>query len=440
MKQWFSHTLRVCGLAALALLPTMHVDAVLASVKSLGMAGVGVAFPQDSLSSVFNPALGVDIGNRIDVGGIWVQTHGQMDIVGNSPVTLAPGLTIPSNNGRYKANRHNNIVSPDLGINYMVCGSCDFSIGLILYNKDYLQVGYDRGIPLFGGPSAVNPLGTGSRVGLEGIQEAISAVSSMRFDNHAFGIAVQLGIQRFKVRGVENFDRALFSQAPSHVTNRNGDYSYGLGVVLGYTWQPMQGFRLGLAYESRTHMTRLHNYSGFLENKGRLDYPERWSAGVDIELMPCLNFDVDFQWVRRKGVGSLGNNAPPTFASLANNKLGSKGGPGFGWKNQPFVRTGLAYQLPQYDLVLRTGYRWTQQPIHSADTIVNALTLDLVENVFCVGATWTPVCGNEISVFYGHGFRKKLHGTKQLEGPLGGGVANIQSSVDVAGLEYGILF
>ena len=421
MKQWFGITLKLCGLAALALLPTMHLDAVLVSVKSLGMAGTGIAFAQDSLSSALNPALSVDIGNRMDVGATWLGSRGQTEITGN----LVPGV-----NGVYKANRHNNIVSPEFGVNHMVCGSCDFSVGLMAYNKDYLQTGYNR-------PLAI--LGT-SRLGLEAIQETAAAVAAMRFDCHAFGIALQLNAQRFKVRGIENFDNAIFSTAPSHVTNRNGDYSFGVGVVLGYTWQPLPGFTLGLAYEPRTHMTRLHNYSGFLENHGRLDYPERYSAGINAEVMPCLNASLDFQWVRRKSVGSLGNSIPSQLAGIVANKLGNKGGPGFAWRDQPFVRFGLAYELPCYNLVLRTGYRWTRQPIRSQKTFVNGLTLDLIESVATVGATWSPICGNEISFFYAHGFKKKLHGSEAIPNAIGGGLANIQNQVNLAGLAYGVMF
>lgn len=426
MKQWFGKTLQLCGLAALALFPAMHLDAVVASVKALGMAGTGVAFPQDALSTVFNPALGVDIGDRMDIGATWVQSKGRAEISGN----LLPGI-----DGVYKSSRHRNIVDPEFGLNYMVCGSCDFSLGLIAYNKDYLQTGYDRRLPI---------LGT-SRLGMEVIQEAVAGVMAMRFDCHAFGVALQFGAQRFKVRGIENFDNAVFSTAPTHVTNRNGDYSFGVGVVLGYTWQPMPGFMLGLAYEPRTHMTRLHSYSGFLENHGRLDLPERYSAGVSLEVMPCLNAALDFQWVRRHSIGSLGNDIPPTLFGITRNRLGGKGGPGFNWRDQPFVRFGLAYEIPCYDLVLRTGFRWTRQPIHSKDTFVNALTLDLVENVFTVGATWTPYCGTELSFFYGHGFNKKLRGTQVISPGLppvglGGGLVKIENSMNAVGIAYGVMF
>lgn len=426
MKRWFDKTLKLCGLAMIALLPAMPLSAVLVSIKSLGMAGVGVAFPQDALSSALNPALSVDIGNRLDVGATWLRSDGQTEITGN----ILPGI-----NGVYESNRHRNIVSPEFGVNYMVNGSCDFSVGVIVYNKDYLQTDYDRRIPI---------LGT-SRLGLEAIQEAVAGIMAVRFDCHAFGIALQLGAQRFKVRGIENFDNPIFSTAPGHVTNRNGDYSFGVGVVLGYTWQPMPGFMLGLAYEPRTHMSRLHNYSGFLENHGRLDLPERYSAGISAEVLPCLTAGLDFQWVRRASIGSLGNDIPPTIGGIALNRLGSKGGPGFHWRDQPFVRVGLAYELPCYNLVLRTGYRWTRQPIRKENTFVNGLTLDLVQSVFTVGATWSPWCGTELSFFYGHGWTKKLNGTQAISPGippfgLGGGFANIQNSINVAGIAYGLMF
>ena len=51
----------------LSLAPT-NVEALLASVKTTGMAATGVAYPQDSLATAFNPAGMADVGDRIDMG------------------------------------------------------------------------------------------------------------------------------------------------------------------------------------------------------------------------------------------------------------------------------------------------------------------------------------------------------------------------------------
>lgn len=434
MKQWFGKALQICGFTVLALLPAAQCDAVLVSVKALGMADAGIAYPQDSLASALNPALGVDVGNRLDIGATWLQQNGEATIYGNTFTngTFPPGA---GTNGTHHSSHHRNTVTPDFGVNVMVCGSCDFSVGVVAYNKGYVQSDYSHPVPIFGT----------SRPGIESIQEVVAPCAALRFDCHQIGIALQLCGQRFKARGIENFDRAAVSVAPSHVTNRNADHSFGLGVVFGYAWHAYPGVTIGLTYEPKTHMSRLHSYSGFLENGGRLDYPERFGAGLGLDLMCNLHAALDFQWIRWKSVGSLGNKAPSRVLDLVSNRLGSKGGPGFGWRDQPFVRFGLDYDLCDYGVTVRAGYRWSRAPIRSNVTTVNALTLDIVENVFTVGASWAPCNNNEISVFYGHGFNKKIKGTQSIDPAappvgLGGGYVDLENSLNAAGISWGVTF
>ena len=56
------------GLLASLCMTSTSADAVLASVKTTGMAQTGISYPQDALAAAFNPAGAAWVGNRFDLG------------------------------------------------------------------------------------------------------------------------------------------------------------------------------------------------------------------------------------------------------------------------------------------------------------------------------------------------------------------------------------
>ena len=75
-------------------------------VKSQGMAGVGIALPQDGLAAATNPAGTAFVGDRLDLGLVWFRPSRGAEISGN-------GLNTPmgptSLDGSYDGNE-----SPEL--------------------------------------------------------------------------------------------------------------------------------------------------------------------------------------------------------------------------------------------------------------------------------------------------------------------------------------
>lgn len=416
----------ICFYAIGALLlgcPAMDLSAIFASVKAMGMGGTAIADPQDALSAAWNPANSVLVGNRLDVGFTWLQTDGRSEIVGN-----AFGL-----DGVYQSSRDRNSIHPDFGVNVRVCGSCDFTVGLIAYNKGYIQTDYESPILLVGT----------TRPGLELYQVAVSPIAAVRFDAHSIGVALQLAGQRFKVRGFELFDNSLLSVDPGDVTNRNTSYSYGIGCVVGYSVLIGPGIRFGLAYEPRTWMGDVEKYEGFLEHHGRLHWPERYSAGMGLDFLPCLpelHINMDFQFIRWSSVSALGNHQPVTLDEFETNPLASGHGPGFGWKDQPFVRFGMSYDIPERGLTLRTGYRWCKSPLSRHATWFNLATLDTIENLFTAGFTWGVASNAELSGFYAYGCRHRIPDNQGIDPDLGGGFLNLTNSYNTAGLAFGVRF
>lgn len=419
MRQWIQKTLQFCGVAALLAAPVGQAEAI-SSIKALGMAAASTAYPQDALAASYNPAGIVDVGNRVDAGLVWEHTRGSFTIEGSLLGTV---------NGTYKSNRHNDYYDPEFGVNVMVCDSCDFALSLVGYNKGHLQTGYNRNLPIAGT----------SKLGLEVIQEIIAPTAALRFDCHSFGVSLQLAGQRFKASGLEGFDNALFSVSPTHVTNRNNDYAWGVGVVVGWLWHAYEGVSVGFTYEPRTKMGRFKNYSGLLAKHGRLDLPERFKGGVALDFCDWAHVCFDVEYVHWKKVRALADDFPPTFAGIAANKLGTNHGPGFHWRDQWFFRVGADMRVMD-DLVVRLGYRHTNTPVRRGAVLINILTLETVENAITTGLTWTPWCGTELSGMYAYGFRHGVRGNQTIDPAAGGGLPRITNQIQLVGISIGQYF
>ncbi len=403
-------------------------DAVLASVKATGMAGTAVAYPQDTLSGAFNPAGLADVGNRWDLGIFAVRYNGQSKVTGN---------TIPGVNGTFNGFRTFGgewQFSPDVGVNkeFCLCDDWNMTFGVIGYNRNYIKTRYHDSFVL---------LGT-SKLKLEYVNEQISPIWTVKFcDKYAFGVSLDFLVQRLKVSGVQNFDNVIFSAHPNHVTNRRYAYSYGVGVTIGGRVQISPVLSVGLAYHPETHMSRFKKYRGFLADRGKFNIPHRILGGIAWRFMHCATLAFDVEHVGWNKIKALNNNL---LHSGTLELLGSQNGPGFGWKSQTFYRVGVDYDICE-SLTVRGGYRYARTPVRSSQTVVNQLSLETVQSVLTLGATWCLNACSEVSFMYAHGFNHKVRGhhsiPESVNGiPFGGGEADLRQHLDVVGLSWGQTF
>ncbi len=74
--------------------------------------------------------------------------------------------------------------------------------------------------------------------------------------------------------------------------------------------------------------------------------------------------------------------------------------PGFGWRDQYVVKTGIQYEATSYS-TLRLGYRHEWLPLrnHTTNTALNVFNLQTVADYITAGITCAAICDSEISAF-----------------------------------------
>ena len=338
-------------------------------MKAKGMAGVGIALPQDSLAAATNPAGMVMVGDRLDVGVDWFRPIRDSEIVGS----LAPGV-----NGDYNGSDQKNFFVPEFGYNKML--GWNMSLGVSVYGNGGMNTNYKNGIPLFDG---VPPI---ARAGVDLSQLFIAPTFAYKINkNHAVGISLNLAYQRFKAYGLQNFTAPGFSVSSADVTNNGYDSSTGWGIKIGYTGNLTDAVTVGATYQSRTRMGKFSDYKGLFAEKGDFDIPENYGIGIAVKATPKLTLAADVQQINYGDIDAVSNKVDCFFAGLC--QLGANNGPGFGWRDMTVFKLGVSYAYSQ-SLTLRGGFSTTNQPIQKSQTLFNMLAPGVIENHLTLGATW----------------------------------------------------
>lgn len=415
MKLRVFRSLLLAGVA-IASLQSNVAEALLAGVKTTGMAATSVAYPVDCLVGAYNPAGISAIGSRWDSGISWIQTYQRINIHDLPDYSTTPGWSgLPTNpstlNGSRDGAKTPNAWIPEGGIvkNWgSLFGCCDFefSTGFLVYNRNDLKTTYGRPFELFGT----------SPTGLDFVHETASLVLSARWcQMHSIGIAINYNIQRLKVDGLQTFADDTFSIEPTHSTNRGYNYSNGVGVIIGYLFE-WNCLKAGVAWQPQTTMRKFDKYDGFVADHGMFDLPQRYTAGISYRFFNCLAVAFDWEHIDWTDIPQLAN---PTFPNLdlgvtdPDYKLGAKNGAGFGWKDQNFFRVGVEYTINPC-FTVRAGFRHAATPIQPEFTAVNILTLDCMENVVTFGGTWKVNACNELSFFWAQGITKEVKGKNSI--------------------------
>ncbi|HDR9501105.1 MULTISPECIES: OmpP1/FadL family transporter [Burkholderia cepacia complex] len=329
---------------------------------TLGMGGVTIANPEDSLVGASNPAGMAFVGNKWD-----------LDLAvfdGSSTSTyLLPSNVI-----------HQRILTavPNFGFNYQFAQRWSVGISSIAGGAG---VNYDTAaFPLPGAPRAKNAIA------------AARIVNSWTYkptDDLSLGVGLVLGYQNVKTEGlILPQSNGALAIAPSHGFAQ----AFGYGASAGVLWRANDWLTLGASYMSKTHMGRPHGYSQDLLGSvgGHMDLPE--SFGVGFAVHPTSTVTIAGDWKQIRWADSR------AFKEL------------FGWKNQNVVRGGVSWQATPL-LTLRAGVSRASELIGTDDVARNVYGPGINTLAYTVGASYDWKDVGRFSFAFEYDPQKKLVGT-----------------------------
>lgn len=385
-------------------------------VKSLGMAGVAYALPQDSLVAASNPAGLTAIGNRLDLGVTWFKPERGAEYHGND---LGYGYSI---DGKYDGNDPESFLLPEFGYSRQFNEQLTF--GLAIYGNGGMNTDYDHN------PFAM--YGSKGELGVDLAQIFVTPSLAWQInEQHSLGIGINYAWQRFKAKGLSAFES--MSIDPAHVSNQGYDHGDGWGVRLGWLGQITEQLSIGASWSSKIRMDKFDQYRGLFADYGSFDIPENYGIGLAFKATPKLTLAFDLQEIRYDKVRAISS---PVSLLFAGNPLGSEHGPNFGWEDIRVYKLGASYEVDK-QLTLRAGYSKADQALDKGETFFNTVAPGVIREHLTFGASWTLDSGNEISLFYAHAFKEKLKGNNAIPSAFGGGEVDLEMQQDSLGIAFG---
>jgi long-chain fatty acid transport protein len=376
--------------------------------KAKGMAGAGVALPQDGMAAATNPAGMVLVGNRVDFG---------LEI-------FRPDREANLGAGWFEGNEASTFFIPEFGYNQMM--NDRMSWGVSVFGNGGMNTEYASG------PYS----SVGAHTGVDLAQLFIAPTFSMKIDDmHSVGVSLNLAYQRFKAYGMDNFAGFTTSMTTTNLTDLDYDTSTGVGIKLGWIGKMSDALTMGATYQSKTRMSKFDKYKELFAEQGDFDIPAHFAVGMAFKATPEATIALDIQRINYSDVASISNR---NNMNWANTKLGDNDGKGFAWDDMTVVKLGLSYQYNK-DLVLRAGWNHGGQPIPNDNTPFNVVAPAVVEDHLTLGATMTLANGAELSGYYMHAFENDVLGTTTgTPNTIGNG--DLKMSQNAVGVAYGWKF
>ncbi len=343
-------------------------------MKAKGMGGASTAMAHDSIGGATNPASMVWVGSRFDLG---------LDVFMPRRESERSGAAGPAAglNGRSESG-NNQFYVPELGYNQML--GTDMSLGVSVYGNGGMNTTYPQGAYACTAAGPVNNMLCGSgELGVDLSQLIIAPTFAYKLNaQHAVGVSLLLGYQRFKANGLQAFDTPTNSTAPGSVTNNGYDSSTGYGLRVGYQGRITEAFTIGAAYAPKMNMGRFDKYKGLFAEAGDFDIPSHYSIGVAFRPAPAWTIAFDAGRINYSDVAAVNNPSSPPVA-----QLGAANGQGFGWKDIDVFKLGVAWSLSDA-FTVRAGYNKGDNPINSNDVTFNILAPGVMTDHYTAGFTW----------------------------------------------------
>lgn len=410
--------------------------------KMNAVGGAAIALPQDALAGGINPATIAYVPTRFDIGGDFFQ-----------PQVSARLGDLHQDSHASHSEDFSFFIIPNLGFTYVP------DTGRLAYGFSFVPVGgggsrYEQNLYNANSQPNPSPDQVNKPVGVNLVVAHMNPTIALRLsDTQTVGASLVIGVQMFRAIGLGYF--TTFSQqfedtgSSPGLTDNGNDWSYGLGLRLGWMGEFFDGrLRLGATGSTRVDMARFEKYEDLFAEQGNLDTPGSAGVGLAVKPFDSLTIALDVMRIFYSGVKSISNNGPgitgPTLfeTSKAVNGIGADAGLGFGWDDTWVVKLGAVYNLSR-QFAFRAGWNYGESPIREESQLLfNIVAPATVQHHFTVGATyrlkeegWFGIKDQELSAVYQYAFRYTQSGPTYV-----GDTADIQMRQNVFGMEYGAYF
>lgn len=378
------------------------------STKTNGLAGAGVALPQDAMAAATNPAGMVTVGSRIDLGAALFSPRREYTVTGMPSGFPGTFGLVPENvesDSEY-------FLIPHFGWNKMLDSQSSF--GVSVYGNGGMNTDYPSSAGGGMGTFFGGMVGGKAGAGVDLMQLFIAPTYSRKFgENASWGISPILAYQRFEATGLAAFGAFGFSSDANSLTDNGHDDSYGGGVKLGIQGEVIPGLNLAASYQSRIYMTELDDYKGLFAEQGDFDIPATATIGLAWNVTPTSTVVFDVQHIWYSDIDSIAN---PLLPNLQTAQLGDDNGAGFGWDDMTIYKIGYQWQSsPEW--TWRAGFSYGEQPISESEVLFNILAPGVMERHFTFGFTKQMGKDNELSLAAMYAPKKSVKGANPLEAP-----------------------
>lgn len=406
--------------------------------KNKGMAGAGLALPEEAMSVANNPASALHAEGKYSLG-IAVfsplrhyETSASMYNGQGNSFTIGPNSIDSDNNYFY---------IPHMAGVWKIDDVSAWSAAF--YGRGGMNTTWNGGTATFDpdgpGPAPVMKLpgtyggGIAGGNGAAGVDlnQAFLEIAYARMFGEKFTAGVSLvGVaQVFAARGLsafagytETFAASGGTVMPDSLTNNGHDQSYGLGVKLGIHWDWTDSLTFAASYQPKIGMSKLSDYSDLFADSGNMDIPADLKVGLTFRPQESFAISFDLEKIWYNDVVSVGNLFEnlfycPTANPMATDVsycLGGRNGAGFGWQDMTIYKVGGQWTAGN-DWTWRAGYSHGKQPIPDSEVLFNILAPGVIEDHLTFGFTRGLSSGDEFSMSFMYGFNKKVTGVNPLD-------------------------
>ena len=399
--------------------------------KNKGMAGAGIALPQDAVDAVNNPAVAILVGDSMQIGAAFFSpmrsySTTPSQINGNfGAFTIGPD-NVDSDSELF--------VIPHFARTWQ--RSEDTALAIAFYGRGGMNTDWRHGTATFDpdgpGPAPVLTLpgtfGTGD-AGVDFSQAFFDLTWAKKInDKTSFGISAIIGFQVFEATGIgafagftETFAASGGTVFPTNLSNNGHDSAYGVALRVGLHTQLSDKTSLGIMYQMEMDMTEFDDYADLFAQNGDFDVPANFKFGITHQARDnvTVSFDIEHTWF--SDPPAVGNSIVNVFAcptagqggtSLASCLGGAQGG-GFGWEDMTTYKFGV--QWGSGNTTWRAGFSHGDQPIPASEITFNILAPGVIEDHITFGFTKPAGKDREWNFAFMYGLEESVTGPNNFD-------------------------